>query len=416
MNKTIKGACLVAATALLPLSQAAMAGEVNISGWINEGMTYYDDGVGSDLVQVSDNGTTLGSRITFSGTQELPNSGLTAGFEVILEPKANNTPLIFSNQSESVGLPPNATRGPFSDSTGHDITVLGNSINIGGSFGKLTVGLQSMPTDNIAVLEDPSLTLWSSISPVFRANGFTIQGLGAGAGNTVWGDFMNCLGTPGLRGIGGIGIDCNGIYRQGVRYDLPAFGPVTVAIGYANDDVYDISAKYKGDMGGLKSQLAIGYSINQDAGTGGSEAQTFQLQGGLMDPGTGIFGTMAYQMEDMDANAGVLDANHGDSTDAWWLKVGIKKAFNTLGDTSIAFQYGSYNDQYFDTGASNITGSEVTRMGFEINQYFGSGFILYGVWEQLDLDVSCVNAAMCNAHYGQAEELNTFTAGMTYFF
>ena len=52
MNKTkLKGACLVAATAMLPLSQAATAGEVNISGWINEGMFYYDDGNNSDIAR-----------------------------------------------------------------------------------------------------------------------------------------------------------------------------------------------------------------------------------------------------------------------------------------------------------------------------------------------------------------------------
>ena len=87
VNKTIKGACLVAATAMLPLSQAATAGEVNISGWINESMLYFDDSVNSDIIATQDNGTTLASRIAFTGTQELPNSGgMTAGFELSMEP------------------------------------------------------------------------------------------------------------------------------------------------------------------------------------------------------------------------------------------------------------------------------------------------------------------------------------------
>ena len=83
MNKTklLKRASLVAMTAMLPFSQVATAGEVNISGWVNEGMFYYDDGNSSDVSVVQDNGTTLATRINFIGTQELPNSGLTAGFE-----------------------------------------------------------------------------------------------------------------------------------------------------------------------------------------------------------------------------------------------------------------------------------------------------------------------------------------------
>jgi len=433
VNKTklLKGAGLVALTAMLPLSQAAADGNWGISGWINEGMSYYDDGVGSDITQQSDNGTTLGSRITLSGSTDLPNSGLTAGFEVIIEPnQTNNTPLIFSNQS---------TQG---DGNGNTIGVLGSSVNIGGSFGKLTVGLQSMPTDNIAVLEDPSLTLWSSISPVFHGNGFTVRGLGAGATNNTWGSFLSCMGTAGLTGAGGIGIDCNGIYRNGLRYDLPAFGPVTVAVGYANDDVYDIAAKYKGAIGSVNTQLALGYSINQGSNAfwGGTEAETFQVQGGLMHSATGIFGSFAYQHEEIDGitnTATLADGTVQDDTDAWWLKVGIKKAFNSLGDTSFAFQYGQYNDQYGagTTGAvagttqadntvlggtaavanPGITGSEVERIGFEVNQYFGSRLIVYGSWEQLDLDVDCGSAA-CTTAYGGAQELDTFTLGTTFFF
>lgn len=412
------------AAASLAFSQGAVADSGgdnwSISGWINEGMTFYDDGVGSDVVQLSDNGTTLGSRITLSGSTDLPNSGLTAGFEVILEP------------SDTANLLGGGSSGFNDNQNAHDIGVLGNSVNVAGSFGKITVGLQSMPTDNIAVLEDPSLTLWASISPVFRGNGQTITGLGAGATNSTWGSFLTC-NFSGL----GIGIDCNGVYRSGVRYDLPAFGPVTVAVGYANDDIYDIAAKYKGALGGINTSLALGYAINQGGAGGGvvtgTEAEVFQLQAGAMDPGTGIFGSFAYNVESGNSNV----ATASDDGDAWWLKVGIKKAFNSLGDTSFAFQYGQYSDQ-FGTGATaagtagsvsaagvataataavanpGITGSEVERIGFEVNQYFGSRLILYGVYENLSLDVD--GNAATQAIYNGANDLDTFTAGLTFFF
>lgn len=410
-SKLIKRVGLVAATAMLPLSQAALAdGNWGISGWLNEGMTYVDDGNGSDLVQLTDNGTTLGSRITLSGSTDLPNSGLSAGFEVILEPR-----------SGALGFGTSAT-GPISsfDSDNADVIgVLGNSINVSGSFGKVTVGLQSMPTDNIAVLEDPSLTLWSSISPIFRGNGIVMNS--GGAANTTgssFGDFANCYTNGGLRGNLGIGIDCNGAYLRGIRYDLPAFGPVTVAVGYANDDVYDVAAKYKGNIGGISAQLALGYAMNQQVQADGAnrwdESEMFAVQGGLMDPNTGIFGTIAYQVENVDLSAG--NANTlDDSTDAYWLKVGIKKAFNSLGDTSFAFQYGSYNDQYGTSeAAAGVTGSELERIGFEVNQYFGSRLILYGVWENLSVDADGTTAAVTNLN--GADDLDTFTAGLTFFF
>lgn len=400
---------LGAASILTPFQAATAAGPTwNISGWINEGLTYWDDGTGSDVTQMSDNGTTLGSRINFSGSTPLAGTGLTAGFEVIVEPLSTNTPLIFSNQD---------TVDTFN---GDAIGVLGSSVNVGGAWGKVTLGLQSMPTDNIAVLADPSLTLWSGISPVFRGNGFFVRGAPAG---TVWGDFLSCLTAPGLSGVGGIGIDCNGVYRNGIRYDLPAFGPVSVAIGYANDDVFDIAVKYSDTIWGLTANVHGGYAVNADGGVtngaavlgGGSD--NFQIQAGLMDPGTGLFGTVAYQMEETDT--AVVGA--GDDTDAWWVKLGVKRNWLGFGDTSIAIDYGMYNDQFGNNNltaggaelvAGGITGSEVQRYGIGVDQYFGSNLIIYGKYENLSLDVDGASAAL----YNSAEDLDTFTLGLTFFF
>ena len=420
MNKVfIKKASIAAVAGLLPLSAVADAGGDNwsISGWINEGVTYIDDGDSSAVYQSSENGHTLGSRITLSGNADLPNTGLNAGFEVIIEPQATSELLGSGSGSrgtatgafgdEGQGGPDSFLENAGLGGNGHDLTVLGNSLFVSGGFGKVTVGLQSMPTDNIAVLEDPSLTLWSAISPVFVGNGVAINGTtGTGAGAT-WGSFLTCAS-----GIGGIGIDCNGIYRKGVRYDLPAFGPVTIAVGWANDDVYDVAGKYKGELGGVKVQLALGYAkigsaLAGSGPFGGADIDNFQLQAGAMHEATGLFGSIAYQHEDI---GGTVTTGLEDSTDAWWLKAGIKRSFNSLGDTSISMNYGQYNDQNtFDT---TLTGSEVERIGVEVNQYFGSRFMVYGVWEQLDLDVDGDTLGA----YSGADELDSFRLGGTFFF
>lgn len=418
--KTFKGACLVAVTSMLPLSQAAMA-EVTISGWMSEGLTFYDDGTSSDAVQNTVGGNTLGTRLTFAGSSEV-STGVTAGFGLDIE-------------SRSGGLDW-GTGGVGDNAVFNGINILGSYVHVGGAWGKITAGAQSMPTDNIAVLEDPSLTLWSGISPVFRGNGVAIQtGGAANAGGSVFGDFLNCLTAPGLRGNVGIGIDCNGIYRNGVRYDLPAFGPVTIAVGYANDDVYDIAAKYKGSLGRVSAQLAVGYAINQGpvdelGGAGASdfvagpataiydEAQNFQMQAGLSDFGqTGLFGSIAYQHEEADLTAVGTAAGIEDETDAWWLKVGVKKKWFGAGDTSLSFDYGQYNDQYGVAEAGlGVNGSEVERIGVAIDQYFGSSLIIFGKWEQLDVTADCVVASACVATYGSLDELDTFSLGAVYFF
>jgi len=406
----MKGVCLLAAASIFFSLQTAMAQEEeeeeagpswSISGWINEAVSSWDDGVDSGVAQLSDNGTTLGSRITLAGSTPLKGNFIkTAGFEVILEPLSNNTPLIFSDQETF-------------DTTGADIGVLGSSLHFGGDWGKITLGTQSMPTDNIAVLADPSLTLWSGISPVFRGNGFAIRGLGPGAGNTSWGSFLNCLTSNELTGIGGIGIDCNGIYRNGVRYDLPTFGNVSVAVGYANDDVFDIAAKYNGKLGDVTTIFHIGYATNSDGGsvvgaTGG--ADNFQLQLGLMHPNSGLFGTVAAQFESADS----ADAGSGDDTDAYWLKAGVKKQWMDIGDTALYFEYGTYNDQYGSAQVDGVTGSEVQHFGLSYDQYFGSKLILYLKYENLSLDVD--GDALAQANYGDAEDLSFLTFGVVFFF
>ena len=419
--KTFKGACLVAATAMLPLSQAAMA-DVTISGWVSEGMTFYDTGDSSDATQVTVGGNTLGSRIDFAGSSEVA-TGITAGFQVTLEPRSGGLDWGTFGHEDEV----------FGEAIG---AVLNSNVHVGGAWGKVTVGLQSMPTDNIAVLEDPSLTLWSGISPIFRGNGVTIRDGAGGATVSTWGDFLNCLTSPTLRGALGIGLDCNGVVRNGIRYDLPAFGPVSIAVGYANDDIYDIMGKWKGDLGRMKASIALGYAINQGpfdpAGLGDfassglgtklyEEAENFQMQAGLMDPDTGLFGSIAYQHEESDMLPAATAAGLQDETDAWWLKVGIKKQWFSMGNTSISFDYGLYDDQYGAAEALlGVTGSEVERIGFAVDQYFGSSLIIFGKWESLDLDADCsaatAGAGTCGVAYDGVDELDTFSLGAVYFF
>ena len=428
--KLLKGVCLVAATSMIPISQAAIA-EATLTGWVNEGVTFYDDGVSSDAVQITDGGNTLGTRMIFAASTEAA-TGLTVGMEIALEPQSSGTVLGWGSL------------GVADDDQFDSLGVLNNNVWVSGAWGKVTFGSQSMPTDNIAVLEDPSLTLWSGISPVFRGNGVAITGVTAvtaGGGlpdgtlnadgsvnltavtatTPLWGDFLNCFTEPVLRGNLGIGLDCNGATRSGVRYDLPAFGPVTIAIVYANDDVYDIAAKWKGSLGRMKASVALGYAINQGVNAlHYKEAENFQIQAGLMDPETGLFGSIAYQNEDADLTpAATLIGNVTDDSDAWWLKVGIKKQWFDVGDTSLSFDFGQYEDEYgLNEAVLGVSGSEIERIGVALDQYFGSSLIIYGKWEQLDLDVDCTAAlaATCVPAYGGANELDTFTLGAVYFF
>jgi hypothetical protein len=379
---------------LIAFSDEGINPSWNISGWINESISYYDDGEGSDAVQISDNGTTLGSRITFSGSATLPGE-LNAGFDVTIEPFSGNsnflgnnagqiTPLVFANQDN------------LDSFNGGDIGLLGSSIYVGGSWGKVTLGLQSMPTDNIGVLGDPSMTIWSGVGALFRGAGFFLRGAeGAGLldGGGTWGSFSQCMTLNGL----GIGIDCNGVYRNGIRYDLPAMGPVSIAVGYANDDIYDIAAKYSDKIGDLDVRFNIGYAYNADGGAnvatrtvttttgvdtgmtaggdpvlmdvtsvslGDTDTEMLTMQVGLMDTVTGVFGAFTWQHE--KASGDVSDYAE-DKTNAYYTKLGIRKRWNKLGDTAFYAEYGQYDDQYSALlGEQGVTGSKLTRTGMAL--------------------------------------------------
>ncbi len=407
MNSKLALKSCLATAILASVSSAALAdgheaATWNISGWINEGITYYDDGQGTDVAQLGDNGTTLGSRISLTGGYKPENTGLQFGFEVIVEPTAavdgNSASPLLSNQD---GL-------SNANSFGSGVSLLSNNIYVSGDFGKITIGTQSMPTDNIAVLADPSVTIWSGISPLFRMLGFSIRGIDAAAGNQTWGNFAQCAGLNGL----GIGIDCNGIYRNGIRYDLPTMGNVNVAVGYANDEVYDVALKYAGEVGGLTTMFNAGYAYNTDGGQNvlGSSSETLQFQLGLMDKNSGVFGALSYQMEEVEDAA----VGSGDDTDAYYLKVGVKRAFNDIGDSAFYVDYGSYNDQYGMAHLEGVTGSELSVLGFAAEQYFGGRFLMYAKYEIISLDVD--GTASAQALYNGAQDLNLLQLGGTFFF
>ena len=202
------------------------------------------------------------------------------------------------------------------------------------------------------------------------------------------------------------------MFRNGVRYDLPAFGDVSVALGYANDQIYDVAVKYSGKLGGLTTNIHAGYATNAAGGSnvGGTSSDTFQIQVGLMDPASGWFGLATLQTESAeDATAG-----SGDDTDAYYFKIGKTMSLVDAGDTAVYGELATYNDQYGAANADGVTGSEIQRLGLAVDQKIGTRMIMYAKWEQLSLDVE--GSAAARTTYGGAEDLSLITFGVVYHF
>jgi hypothetical protein len=187
---------------------------------------------------------------------------------------------------------------------------------------------------------------------------------------------------------------------------------VSIAVGYANDEIYDIAVKYAAEHEGFKTNLHAGYSVNKDGGSnvGGNSSTTLQLQAGLMHIESGVFGVATYQMEEAD------DAivGSGDDTDAYYFKAGIRKQFNRFGDSAFYAEYASYNDQYGMAHLDGVTGSELSQWGVAAEQYFGSRFLVYAKYENLSLDIDGSESAQ--GIYNSAEDLTLIQLGGTVFF
>jgi hypothetical protein len=134
------------------------------------------------------------------------------------------------------------------------------------------------------------------------------------------------------------------------------------------------------------------------------------VQGGVLHSGTGLFGVLTYQYEKADSAA----SGTGDDTDAYYVKAGIKKRWFDFGDTSLYGEFGYYKDQYGAGNVDGITGSDVQRIGVSAVQEFGDRLRIYIKFENLSLDVD--GNATAKAIYDGADDLNTITTAVTYFF
>ena len=400
---------------------------LTVSGWVNQALLIWDDGINSDAYVVSDNGTTLGTRISFAGDARI-NSDWSAGYKITIQPQ-NAEALLGVNQLDDDGG-------------------LINGVGLLESFmwikseqlGKLSWGQQSQATDNIAIV-DHSGTLFSSIPPVFRGNAFFLRGAGGtgfsgGAGAAAVGDNVAFnaanltppappapgAGAPGLswasflqcHGIGGVGIgaDCNGVLTNSVRYDTPTFAGFTLSASWGEDDFWDVGLRYNGEFNGFKVGFAVGYSENDEV----NDVSYLQIGASIMHVPSGLFVSGEWGQEDVDTigstNASTI-ANFTDDPDNFYVKAGIKRRFNSLGATAIYGEYAQYNDQYtVALAGAGVTGSEVTRYGVTLHQWIDAAALqLYAKWKHLELDVDGGPSGLQDV-----EDLDQFILGGVIFF
>jgi hypothetical protein len=199
----------VAVSTALGMSATAQAVEFSASGHINRAIVSVDNGADMDGDLQHVDADSSESRFRFTGSEEL-ETGMTVGVNMEFGAKIG--------------------RGGDKAGTG-DIGVRHSSVNLGGEFGKLTVGQASTPTDS---------------TPYANFIGTAFLG-----GVTNWCSYAS-NGTAACTALGS--------GRKGlIRYDSPKIGPATIAASFAGNDFWDASISISGAAGETEYDLRVGY-------------------------------------------------------------------------------------------------------------------------------------------------------------
>ena len=176
-----------------------------------------------------------------------------------------------------------------------------------------------------------------------------------GAIPTNWGSLATCQSFTAADSLG-LGMDCDGVPNNNVRYDTPVFGGFSASASWGEDDVWALSGRYAGEHAGFKLAAAIGYvdSTNDNgAGVkeaaerarGGKKASALQIGAYVQHVPTGLFVYGAYGKDYNDTTGALGPFGQQKDADSWYLKAGLRQKWSPLGHSVVYGEYGENNGQ-----------------------------------------------------------------------
>ncbi len=320
---------------------------LTVSGYVAKQIMFWDDGVEKNSY-ITDMGPTQASNFRFSGKAQIA-PGWTAGYMIRIQDLTSNPMQLNQNV---------ANAGPGLNLQMSHWFVESDSL------GKVAVGKNVLASKSAAMFTDLSGTQVIANYVLFDGGGFFLR-QGGTLSNLKWGDFGYCYSQQ--RPWGG---DCDGIVMNGVRYDSPVFAGFSMSASWGEDDDWEVAGRYKGELGGFKVALGVGYSVNTDERTqpppvsAHKDSEFFQAGGYVEHPATGLFLHAIYGQEDNNNEVTLLGETEPD-THQWYVEGGIRQQWLPLGHTILYAEYARYIDQLSPTALDmGVTASELTRWGF----------------------------------------------------
>ena len=346
----------LAAAALTGAAAPGIAAEVSsgsdsvsltLSGQVNRGLLYADDGTNSNVTHVDNDNSSTRFRLIGKGTL---NEDITVGTQIEVQMESNSTANINIDGSTTGGN----DGGSFTE---RKLEVFFDSK----TFGRLWIGQGDTASNGTSEVDLSGTTV------------VAYSGIADMAGGIDFGGFDFVAGAPIVAdaNIGTVFSNFDGLSRDDrIRYDTPKFAGFQLSASNADRKKSDVALRFSGDIGaGFKLAAAAAYAIN-----GGTDPQINGSASILHSSGFNLTG--AYGQQDIDGSTRDPVFFYG--------KVGyILKGES--GSTAFSIDFASAEDV-------ELAGDEFTSIGAAVVQKFDKiGTEIYLGVRTHELDRTAVN-------------------------
>lgn len=158
-------------------------------------------------------------------------------------------------------------------------------------------------------------------------------------------------GTLSALTLGSVIDDFNGETANVVRYDTPSLGGLVLSASWGEDDIWDIGARYEGEVRDLKIAAAVAYTVDRDENgidgePGNQPSRTVVGSLAVLDEATGLNGLVAAGVRSFDNAVTDADGIARVPEDARFLyaKLGWITRPMSLGPTALYAEWGRFVD------------------------------------------------------------------------
>lgn len=291
---------------------------LTLSGQVNRGLLYADDGTNSNITHVDNDNSSTRFRMIGKGTL---NEDITVGTQIEVQMESNSTANINIDGSTTGGN----DGGSFTE---RKLEVFFDSK----TFGRLWIGQGDTASNGTSEVDLSGTTVVAYSGIADLAGGIDFGGF----------DFVGNAPLVANANIGTVYSNFDGLSRDDrVRYDTPKFAGFQLSASNADRKKSDVALRFSGDIGaGFKLAAAAAYAID-----GATDPQINGSASILHSSGFNLTG--AYGQRDIDGSTQDPVFFYG--------KVGyILKGNN--GSTAFSIDYASAEDV-------EVTGDEFTSIG-----------------------------------------------------